>query len=222
MCALRKTIIITAAGEGKRMYSKLPKQFSNLNGKPILMHTIRRFYRIDPKFEIILTLPENHLQTWKELCLEHDFQIPHHTVNGGEERFHSVKNALNFSTGDLIGVHDGVRPVISRKMVNHLYEEAAKKGAVVPVIEINQSLRKIKGNSSESVDRSEYRIVQTPQVFKSDILNKAYKNSYQKDITDDATLVERVGHKVYMIPGDINNIKITFPRDMLLAEELLG
>ncbi|MCB0476565.1 MAG: 2-C-methyl-D-erythritol 4-phosphate cytidylyltransferase [Crocinitomicaceae bacterium] len=219
---MKKTIIITAAGEGKRMPSNLPKQFSNLNGKPILMHTIRRFYRINPDFEIILTLPEKHLKTWKKLCLDHDFQIPHHTVNGGEERFHSVKNALNFSTGDLIGVHDGVRPVISRKLVEELFAEAEKKGAVIPVIEINQSLRKIEGNNSLAVDRSEYRIVQTPQVFKADIIQKAYQITYQKDITDDATLVERVGHKIYMIEGDINNIKITFPRDMLLVEELLG
>lgn len=99
MPALKKTVIITAAGVGKRMKSKLPKQFSNLNGKPILMHTIRRFYKIDPNFELILTLPEKHLKTWKKLCVDHQFDIPHHTVNGGKERFHSVKNALNFSTG---------------------------------------------------------------------------------------------------------------------------
>ncbi len=219
---MKKTIIITAGGEGKRMHSKLPKQFTNLNGKPILMHTIRRFYRIDKNFEIILTLPEKHIKTWKKLCLDHDFETPHHTVNGGKERFHSVKNALNFSTGDLIAVHDGVRPVISRKMVENLFKEAEKKGAVVPAIEINESLRKVGKTEAKSVDRSKYRIIQTPQVFKADILKKAYQISYQKEITDDATLVEKVGHKIHLVEGDINNIKITFPRDMLLVEQLLA
>lgn len=219
---MKKTIIITAGGEGKRMQSKLPKQFTNLNGRPILMHTIRRFYKIDPNFEIILTLPDDHIETWKKLCLEYDFSIPYHTVNGGKERFHSVKNALRLSTGDLIAVHDGVRPVISRKMVVELFKEAEKKGAVVPAIEINESIRKIGKSEIKSVDRSKYRIIQTPQVFKADIIKKAYQNEYQKDVTDDATLVENVGHKIHLIKGDINNIKITFPRDMLLVEQLLN
>jgi 2-C-methyl-D-erythritol 4-phosphate cytidylyltransferase len=222
MGSLKKSIIITAGGVGKRMKSKLPKQFINLNGRPILMHTIERVYKIDPKLEIILTLPEKHLKTWKQLCIDHKFKVAHHTVNGGDERFHSVKNALNFSTGSIIGIHDGVRPVISRKMVNNLFDEAEKKGAVIPVVEINESLRKITAKNYKAVDRSKYRIVQTPQVFKADILKKAYQNPYQKEITDDATLVEKSGQKIYMVEGDINNIKITYPRDMLLVEQLLS
>ena len=114
MPSLKKSIIVTAAGFGKRMNSSTPKQFIDLNGQPILMHTVRCFYRIDPELEIIITLPEEHLNTWKELCLKHQFEIPHHTVNGGKERYHSVKNALEFSSGDLIGIHDGVRPMVSK------------------------------------------------------------------------------------------------------------
>lgn len=222
MCALKKSIIITAGGSGKRMGVKMPKQFMNLNDKPILMHTIGRFYKINPEFEIIITLPEKHLKTWKDLCIKHKFKVPHHTVNGGKERYHSVKNALAFSSGDLIAIHDGVRPVISRKLVDELFELAEKKGAVVPTIELNESLRKVSEKNFKSVDRSKYRIVQTPQVFKADILKKAYQITYSKNITDDATLVEKTGQKIHLIEGDVNNIKITYPRDMMLVERLLG
>lgn len=217
----KKSIIITAGGEGQRMKSKLPKQFLELKGTPVLMYTIKAFYKIDPTFELILTLPEKHINTWKQLCIDHKFKIPHHTVVGGKERYHSVKNALEFSTGDLVAVHDGVRPIVSKKMINLLFKEVEGKGAVIPVIELNESLRKITANNFKAVDRSKYRIVQTPQVFKADILRKAYKNIYQSDITDDATLVEKSGQKVYLVEGDVNNIKITYPRDLLLLEQLL-
>lgn len=222
MGKLKKSMIVTAGGIGTRINSKLPKQFIELLGQPVLMHTIKRIHKIDPDIEIILTLPEKHVKTWIDLCLKYKFKIPHHTVNGGKERYHSVKNALNFSSGDLIGVHDGVRPIISRKMIHNLFQEATIKGAVIPVIEINESLRKITPKNFKSVDRSKYRIVQTPQVFKRDILEKAYQNSYEKDITDDATLVEKIGQKIHLVEGDIDNIKITYPRDILLVEQLLS
>ena len=212
-----KSVIITAGGIGKRMRSSLPKQFMLVNEKPILMYTIDRFYRFDPKIQIILTLPEDWLNYWESLLREYDFKIPHRVVVGGKERYNSIKNALEKCSGSLIAVHDGVRPLVDEETIKGCFEEAEEKGAAIPVVSIADSMRKKNEHSTEVVDRSDYLIVQTPQCFKSEILNEAYKLPFHKGITDDASLVEEAGYEIETVIGNDMNIKITTQSDLKYA-----
>ena len=216
-----KSIIITAGGIGRRMRSSLPKQFMLVNEKPILMYTIDRFYSFDPKIQIILTLPEDWLNYWESLLSEYDFKIPHRVVVGGKERYNSIKNALEKCTGKLIGVHDGVRPLIDENTIRHCFDEAEKSGAAIPVVPITESMRRVKNNGTEIVNRSEYLIVQTPQCFQREILLGAYENPYHEGITDDASLVEEAGHSIETISGNESNIKITTQSDLKYARMFL-
>ena len=161
------TFIITAGGIGKRMGGSLPKQFLLLNDKPILMHTIERLHAFDPEAELIITLPEDYLQDWAEMCRKYAFQIKHAIVSGGEERFDSIKNALELATGEWIAVHDGVRPFVSKKVLEELLTEVKKHRAVIPVIPVKETLRIAEGENNATVHRDHYRIVQTPQVFEA-------------------------------------------------------
>ena len=210
-------MIITAGGIGKRMRSSLPKQFISINQKPILMYTISVFYEFDPKIEILLTLPEDWLNYWEELLHEHDFKIPHRIISGGKERYDSIKNALEKCTGDLIAVHDGVRPLVELDTIKHCFAEAEKSGAAIPVVPIAESMRRKIDGGTEIVDRSEYLIVQTPQCFQRDILIAAYEQPFHPGITDDASLVEQMGHVVETISGNDSNIKITTQSDLKYA-----
>ena len=214
---MEKSIIITAGGIGKRMANTLPKQFISLNGKPILMHTIERFYDYDREIEIILVLPQSQVDFWKELCVDHSFNINHQIVVGGAERFHSVKNGLAIAKGELIGVHDAVRPLVSRKVIANCFDLAKSVGAAIPVFQIDESIRKIEGNNSVSVDRSNYRLVQTPQVFSRDRIVKAYEQEYATAFTDDASVVEANGNKIHLVEGNRENIKITRHFDLEIA-----
>lgn len=213
--------IITAGGVGKRMGAGLPKQFLLLEGQPLLMHTIRQINSLSPNNQIIVTLPLEQLSHWDELCTQHAFEVEHLAIAGGEERYHSVKGALAFCTGTHIAVHDGVRPFVTTATIEALLAVFPAHKAAVPVISIKESLRKINGNSSKVVNRSEYVAVQTPQIFEIALLTRAYEQVYHPRITDDACLVEALGEQVVLVKGNDDNIKITTPLDYQLAEIVL-
>ena len=218
---MKRTIIITAGGIGKRMGAEIPKQFLPLHGKPILMHTIERFYEFDNQMQIILTLPEEWRDYWDECCRSVDFSISHEIIEGGKERFHSIKNALEIAHGEIIGVHDGVRPLVSLATISNCFQTAKLKGNAIPVVDVKESLRKIENHHSIALVRSEYRLVQTPQCFEAISLKKAYQQKYHPAITDDASLVEALGIQINLVEGNDNNIKITTPVDLQLAEILM-
>jgi 2-C-methyl-D-erythritol 4-phosphate cytidylyltransferase len=216
-----QTVIITAGGFGKRMGSEIPKQFILLNGKAVLMHTIERFYTYNKSIEIILTLPEDWHEYWKNECKKNNFCIKHTLVNGGVERYHSIKNALKIASGNIIAVHDGVRPLICETTIERCFQAALNYGAAIPVVPAKESVRWFKDGKSKAVPRQEYMLVQTPQVFQASILNKAYLQEFHDAITDDASLVEQAGFEITLVEGNEENIKITYPSDVLLAEILL-
>lgn len=211
------SIIITAGGIGKRMGGDLPKQFIEIAGKPILMHTLELFYKYDCNAQLILTLPGEWKEYWQELLQKHQCTIPHVMSEGGSERYHSIKNALKICTGDFIAVHDGVRPLVSIETISLCFKEVEKQGQVIPVVPINESLRQVFDDSSRAVNRMEYCIVQTPQCFKKSVLEKAYTIPFHAGITDDASLVEEAGFPIHLIDGNIENIKITNKMDLEIA-----
>lgn len=215
------SIIITAGGIGKRMGASLPKQFIQINEKPILMYTIEQFYHYDPKAQLLLTLPEDWRTYWEELIEENDFRIPHRVVSGGVERYDSIKNALQFCHGEYIAVHDGVRPLVTVETIERCFKAVKKKKAVIPIMSVKESLRYITKEGTRAVNRAEYCNVQTPQCFEKDVLVRAYEMPFNDAITDDACLVELNGTKIHTVPGNDENIKITNQTDLALAEHLL-
>ena len=220
---MEKYVIIVAGGKGLRM-GDIPKQFVPINGMPVLMRTIEAFYAYDPQINIILVLPSAHQAYWKELCEEYHFSIPYQLANGGETRFHSVKNGLALipSTGGVVGVHDGVRPFVAQSVIKECYEQAVQLQAVVPVTEVVETVRYIREDGgSETVPRDRYKLVQTPQVFTIDLLKKAYAQEYIPLFTDDASVVEHCGATVHWVKGNRENIKLTTPFDLKVAEALL-
>lgn len=216
---MKRSFIVTAGGTGKRMGNKTPKQFLLLNGKPIIMHTIERLHAFDRVAEIVITLPEAYIEYWEELCEQHDFDLLHKVVAGGEERFDSIKNALDFCSGNRVAVHDAVRPLVSMETLERLF--ASEEPAVIPVIPVSESLRRKTENGTQAVSRSNYLIVQTPQVFKRAVLEEAYDQEFSPDFTDDASVVESLGYSISTIEGNVENIKITTPSDLIIAEALL-
>lgn len=220
---MEKYVIIVAGGSGKRMGGEMPKQFLLVAGKPILMHTVEAFARADEGFKFILVLPEAHFSTWHSLVNEYNFTIPVTLVAGGAERFFSVKNALaHVPNGALVAVHDGVRPFASKETILEAFDVAAEKGAAVPVIDEVDSLRRVQKGESQAVNRSEYKRVQTPQVFQSTILQEAYNQEFSSLFTDDASVVESIGETITLTTGNVENIKITTPHELLLAEALIN
>jgi 2-C-methyl-D-erythritol 4-phosphate cytidylyltransferase len=219
---MKKYVIIVAGGKGIRMSSDLPKQFLILGEKPILMHTIQRFAEYDPTIKIILVLPQDQQDYWKGLCRQYDFMVPHKIANGGDTRFQSVKNGLAFiRERGLVGIHDGVRPFVTTEVIDRCYKTAETAGAVIPVIDIVETVREVLPEGSRSVNRNLYKIVQTPQVFQNDLLLRAYNQFYREEYTDDATVVESCDIKVTLVEGNRENIKITTPFDLMLGEEIL-
>ena len=212
-------VIIVAGGKGLRMGGDIPKQFLPVGGKPTLMRTIDRFLQYDEKMQVVLVLPESQQDYWRTLCDEYHFSQPYTLANGGETRFHSVKNGLVKVAPDalLIGVHDGVRPFVSLDTIRATYEEASRSEAVVPVIEVVETVRHLVDGKSITVPRSDYRLVQTPQVFSASLLRQAYEQPYTDFFTDDASVVERLGHPVTLVSGNRENIKITTPFDLTIA-----
>lgn len=220
---MKKNVIIVAGGKGLRMGNDLPKQFISIGGKPVLMRTIEAFYRFDRDINIILVLPVSHQDYWKSLCEEYDFSIEHLIANGGETRFHSVKNGLALVADGLVGVQDGVRPFGSVEMIKRCFDAAEEEyPAVIPVIDSTDSLREVVDeDKSRIVDRSKIRLVQTPQVFDVNVLKKAYQTDFKETFTDDASVVEAMGVDVHLVKGEVTNIKITTPLDLKIGELII-
>lgn len=219
---MNKYVIIVAGGSGKRMNSVTPKQFLLLNGRPVLMYTIDRFYTYDPNINIILVLPSDYIEEWEKLCKQSEFLINHKIVTGGTERFYSVLNALMEIHDDgLIAIHDGVRPLVSIETISRCFDSADKYGNGIPCIDITESVRYIEDSGSVSVDRSRHKLIQTPQVFFSEIIKIAYKQCFVSEFTDDASVVEKMGIKINLVEGNKENIKITTSHDLQIAEALL-
>jgi len=211
--------IIVAGGTGSRMNSTAPKQFLLLEGKPILMHTMQAFYTCSLKPQIILVLNIHQHHAWEELCVQFDFKIPHEVVMGGDERFYSVQNGLKQVKGDaIVAIHDAVRPLISPQLIVTSFLEAERSGNTVLGVTPTDSVRKIiSEEQTEALDRSKLMLIQTPQTFKLEQLRKAYQQPFRNDFTDDASVVERAGYAVHVIPGARENIKITYAEDLVIA-----
>jgi 2-C-methyl-D-erythritol 4-phosphate cytidylyltransferase len=219
---MKKFVIIVAGGSGSRMGTEIPKQFLELCGKPVLMHTISVFHDFDPESKIILVLPEDQLPFWKGLCLKHSFSLVHQVVSGGETRFHSVQNGLSQIDGEgIVFIHDGVRPLVSRETLGRCLETAQESGNAIPVLPVTESLRKLEGEQNISVDRSQYFSVQTPQTFRSNQILEAFQQDFDPAFTDDASVAEKAGFSIQMVEGNRENIKITTPTDLIIAEALL-
>ncbi len=216
--------IIVAGGTGSRMGGDIAKQFIEIKGKPIIVRTIERFLELSNRPEIILVLPDDYKQQWKDYCFENRFTFRHTLVSGGITRFHSVKSAVKHLKKDgIVAVHDGVRPFVEIDFLEGLYSIANKEGAVIPVIEPCDSMRiKEEDGDSRIINRENYVMVQTPQVFHTDILIEAYKQAYSPIFTDDASVVESMGVKIYLTQGRATNIKLTKPQDLVLAKALLS
>ncbi|MBR5541970.1 MAG: 2-C-methyl-D-erythritol 4-phosphate cytidylyltransferase [Bacteroides sp.] len=218
---MKKHVIIVAGGKGLRMGGDIPKQFLPVCGKPVLMRTLEAFHTYDNSIHLILVLPISQQDYWKKLCREYHFDLPHSIANGGETRFHSVKNGLALVEGDgVVGVHDGVRPFVSQNVISRCYEDALTLKAVIPVIGVVETVRHLTESGSETVPRDQYKLVQTPQVFEVELLRQAYQQPYTDLFTDDASVVEALGEKVHLVEGNRENIKLTTPFDLKLAELL--
>jgi len=203
------------------MGSEIPKQFLLLNNKPILMHTIELFYKFDSQFNILVVLPKSQIDYWKNLVQEYHFNIKHQIVEGGKERFFSVKNALSIIKEGEVWIHDGVRPLVSKQTLSNITEAIKKHSAVIPVLPVEESLRKLEAGKTKAVNRKEYYLVQTPQVFKTKEIQKYYTQEYSEIFTDDASVYENGGGKISEVLGNKENIKITSPEDLSLAKYYL-
>ena len=221
-------IIIVAGGKGLRMGTDIPKQFLPIGGRPVLMRTLERFREYSANLQIILVLPKAQQEYWKELCQQYHFNVEYLLADGGETRFHSVQHGLALIPDDaegVVGVHDGVRPFPSLQVIRRCYETAREKKAVIPVIPVVETLRHLEGaansQSSKTVPRNDYRLVQTPQTFDIQLLKAANRQPYNDGFTDDASVVEAFGFDITLVEGNRENIKITTPFDLRMAEVLL-
>lgn len=219
---MKKHIIIVAGGSGTRMNSAIPKQFLEIHGKPILMHSIEIFAKAIPEINIILVLPLSYRKEWETLCKKHNFTIPFQLADGGETRFHSVKNGLTLVPENaVVGIHDAARPLVSIQTILNAFETAEQKGNASPAIQINESLREVKDNNNRAIDRSTIFIIQTPQCFQSNLIKKAFLQEYHHSFTDDASVLEAMGEKINLIEGNRENIKITTPLDLIISEAIM-
>jgi len=219
---MTKSVIIVAGGSGSRMGSDLPKQFLLLENYPVLMWAILCFIEYDPTISVVVVLPESQINYWKELCLKYNFTHPHRVVAGGETRFQSVKNGLEtLEINDLVAIHDGVRPLVSQLTISNCFSQAEASGAAIPVVPVNETLRTGTMEQSQTVDRGRFYTVQTPQVFKVEIIKTAYTQTWEPTFTDDASVVEQAGYPIRMVLGNRDNLKITHPEDLVVACEYL-
>ena len=219
----KRGVIIVAGGSGRRMGGALPKQFMMLDNEPILARSINRMHEALPAAEIVVVFPEEYVELWKNIAAR--FDVARHKIAlGGKERFHSVKNGLEALSDEvcIVGIHDAVRPLASKKLIIKLFLEAENNVAVIPVVAPIDSYRIIEGDESRIIDRSALRMVQTPQVFQAEALRKAYEQPFSTTFTDDASVMEAAGHKVTLVEGERENIKITTPSDMLIAEAIIN
>lgn len=219
-------VIIVAGGHGQRMGSDVPKQFLRVGGEPVLMHTIRRFHEYDASLQIIVVLPGDQFETWKQLCAQYQFAVGHRLVEGGATRFESSRNGLKAIADDeegLVAFHDGVRPFVSLETIGRCFKAADEEYAAIPVVPVTSTLRYVDGHGGgKNVQRYDYREVQTPQVFDIQLAKQAFRQPYQEAFTDDASVVEALGCQVAMVEGNRENIKLTTPFDLKIAEVLLG
>lgn len=204
------------------MHSETPKQFLNVSGIPILMHTIKKFHDFSNELKVILVLPAPFIDFWKSLCKRYEFQIEHRVIEGGDSRFFSVKNGLKaVKENSLVAIHDGVRPLVSHETIHRVFKVAGEEGSAIPVVKVNESIRQLEPDGSKPVNRKYYRLIQTPQCFQSHIIKEAYEQEYQSDYTDDATVLEAMNIKIHLVDGNFENIKITRPVDLKIAAAFL-
>lgn len=219
---MKKYIIIVAGGNGTRMNNAVPKQFIELQGKPVLMHTIEKFTTAIPEIYVVVVLSSQNREQWELLCKKYNFTIPFQLADGGDTRFHSVKNGLELIPENCIaGVHDAARPLVSVQTIINAFDTAEQKGNASPAIPLTESVRVVENDKNHAVDRSNYFSVQTPQCFRSTILKEAFLQEYRPAFTDDASVVEAMGEKINLIEGNRENIKITTSQDLIIAEALL-
>ncbi len=219
---MKKYAVIVAGGSGKRMGAEMPKQFLLLNEKPLVQYTLQSFLQAFDDMHIILVLPIEHLAKGMEIIKSMNAEERIQIIAGGETRFQSVKNGLSYIMHpSIVFVHDGARCLVSQKLIQNCYEQAVEKGSAIPAVAATDSIRIDEGSSHFTVDRSKVRIIQTPQTFQSEILAKAFKQEYNSSFTDEAAVAEAAGYKVFLIQGDYNNLKITRPIDLYIAEKLL-
>jgi 2-C-methyl-D-erythritol 4-phosphate cytidylyltransferase len=213
--------LIVAGGKGTRIKSKLPKQFLELMGKPILIHTLEAFYRYSEKITIVLVLPEDDFSIWADICKKYSFNKPIILQKGGETRFQSVKNGLQKVDGPgLVAVHDGVRPLVSEDIIGASFRLAAVHESAVAAVRLKESIRMTDQDNTKAMDRSRFRLIQTPQTFSIDLIKQAYQLKEDPTMTDDASVVEKLGHTISLFEGSYENIKITTPEDLIVAEAL--
>jgi len=216
---MNKVALIVAGGEGSRMNTDTPKQFLLLNNLPILMYTIKQFSHFE---EIVLVLPTDQFEYWKGICETYNFTQQHTLVAGGETRFHSVKNGLTkIADNTIVAIHDGVRPLVSSTLINKLIENTKNHNGVIPIISINDSIRRVEGETSKHINRNNLYKVQTPQCFFSSDIKEAYNQNFSDIFTDDASVFESNGGKIITVFGEERNLKITTEKDLKIAETLL-
>ena len=216
---MKKVALIVAGGKGERMNTDIPKQFLVLNDLPILMHSLNAFSHLD---KIILVLPRAQIENWEELCKQYNFILKHTVVAGGINRFGSVKNGLaKIDEGSIVAIHDGVRPLVSKNLINKLIGATKKGNGIIPIVAVKDSIRKVEGYKSKAVSRSNLYKVQTPQCFFASTLKDAYKQNFSLFFTDDASVLESNGGKIITIIGEERNLKITTKEDLMLAEALI-
>lgn len=216
-------IIIVAGGSGKRIKSNIPKQFIEVNGKSLIVYTIEKFFTYNPSIGMCVVVHKDYLQHLNDLIKKYFPDKTIHTAIGGDTRFNSVKKGLELVEADntIVGIHDAARPMVSVDTIKRCFETAAQKGNAIPVINVNESLRVIENNSNKAVNRTNYKIVQTPQCFNASILKKAFEQDYSSLFTDDASVLEKKGEKIFLVDGNNENIKITHDTDLILAQHFL-
>ncbi|RBQ03315.1 2-C-methyl-D-erythritol 4-phosphate cytidylyltransferase [Pedobacter miscanthi] len=214
--------IIVAGGSGNRMQTETPKQFLLLKNLPVLMHTIKAFAQSDTQPKILLVLSKDQQGYWKRLCDEFNFYVPHEVIDGGEQRFHSVKNAIaTIEDESFVAIHDAVRPLVSKSLIDNCFKAAEAQGNVIAAVQSSDSVRMLRDDKTSALKRDEIYLVQTPQTFSLNILKEAYQQDFADHFTDDASVVESIGYGINIIEGERGNIKITYPIDLELAELLL-
>lgn len=218
---MEKFVLIVAGGSGTRMNTDIPKQFLELSGKPVLMRTMERFAEWDSSIGLIVVLPASFVSYWDDLCRRYCFTLTHVLVNGGSSRFQSVRNGLaGLPEEGLVFIHDGVRPLVSIQTIRNCADTAIRKGNAVPVMPVTESLRRLTGTGSEHVERKDFFLVQTPQTFRIGLIRKAYLQHERSEFTDDASVLEAMGEKIHIVEGNSENIKLTGPIDLQIAEAL--
>ncbi len=220
---VQEYIIIVAGGSGKRIKSNIPKQFIEVNGKALIIYTIEKFLSYNPEIKICIVVHKDYLQHLNDLLKKYFPDKYINTTIGGDTRFYSVKKGLDLIEPSLaiVGIHDAARPMVSIDTIKRCYETAAQKGNAIPVVNVSESIRVIENNSNKAVNRANYKVIQTPQCFNAGLIKKAFEQDYSNLFTDDASVLEKTGEKIFLVEGNTENIKITHDTDLILAQHLL-